>query len=141
MARAYRYTWPRRLFNALVEAALKRGVGPSDSRLLTVRGRTSGREYTTPVNVIEHDGHSYLVSPYGERQWVKNARAAGEVRLARGKRQETRVIQELAAHEAAPVLAAYWRRNWVTRPFFSARPDDEEAFAREASRHPLFRLQ
>jgi hypothetical protein len=29
----------------------------------------------------------------------------------------------------------------VTRPFFSARPDDEEAFAGEASRHPVFRLQ
>jgi deazaflavin-dependent oxidoreductase (nitroreductase family) len=141
MARAYRYTWPRRFFNALAQAALKWGIGPSESRLLTVRGRTSGREYTTPVNVIDHDGHSYVVSPYGERQWVKNARAAREVRLARGKRQETRLIQELAAQEAAPVLAAYWRKNWVTRPFFSARPDDEEAFAREVARHPVFRLQ
>jgi deazaflavin-dependent oxidoreductase (nitroreductase family) len=141
MERAYRYTWPRRLFNALAEAALKRGIGPSDSRLLTVRGRTSGSEYTTPVNVIERDGHSYVVSPYGERQWVKNARAAKKVRLARGKSQETRGIQELAPDDAAPVLAAYWRKNWVTRPFFSARPDDDEAFAREASRHPVFRLQ
>jgi deazaflavin-dependent oxidoreductase (nitroreductase family) len=141
MARAYRYTWPRRLFNTLAETALKRGIGPSDSRLLTVRGRTSGRAYTTPVNVIERDGHAYMVSPYGERQWVKNARAAREVRLTRGKSQETRGVQELAPHDAAPVLAAYWRKNWVTRPFFSARPDDEEAFAGEASRHPVFRLQ
>lgn len=139
MARQYRYTWARRLANALVEAALKLGLGPSSTRLLTVRGRKTGRAFTTPVNLVEREGARYLVSPYGERAWVKNARAAGEVTLRRGRGSETRRIEELSPGEAAPVLADYWRRNPITRPFFDAGPGDE-GFEAEAARHPVFRL-
>jgi deazaflavin-dependent oxidoreductase (nitroreductase family) len=140
MAREYRYTWFRRFANALLKAALKAGIGPSRTRLLTVTGRRSGRPYVTPVNLVVQAGTQYLVSPYGERAWVKNARAAGQVSLRRGKESASWRIEELPAADAAPVLADYWRQNLITRPFFDAKPDLGTAWAAEASKHPVFRL-
>jgi deazaflavin-dependent oxidoreductase (nitroreductase family) len=142
MAKEFRYGWLRRLGNALVTPLIKLGVGPSGLHLLSVDGRKSGKTYTTPVNLIRRHGVRYLVSPYGERSWVKNAHAAGEVRLRRGGRQEQQRIRELTPHEAAPVLRAYRRLNPVVAPYFEARPGDTEAaFEAEASRHPVFRLE
>ena len=141
MARQYRYTLIRRLGNALMEPAVKLGLAPGRTWLLSVTGRRSGKRYTTPVNLVERDGVRYLVSPYGERAWVKNARAAGEVTLRRGRTVMTPHIEELPPEAAAPVVADYWRQNIITRPFFDARPDGSEAaFVEEARRHPVFRL-
>lgn len=140
MARQYRYTWLRRIGNGLMEATLRWGLGPRKTWLLTVRGRKTGREYTTPVNLVSREGTRYLVSPYGERSWVQNARAAGEVVLRRGRRMEHIHIEELGPDEAAPVLADYWRQNAITRPFFEAGPDYGEGFMKEVRSHPVFRL-
>lgn len=52
------------------------------------RGRTSGREYHTPINVFRH-GDTYLVAlTYGSQaDWVKNVLAAGACDLqTRGRR-------------------------------------------------------
>jgi deazaflavin-dependent oxidoreductase (nitroreductase family) len=140
VARQYRSTWLRRTANSLIKPLVKLGLAPSKTYLLTVRGRTSGREYTTPVNLVERDGVSYLVAPYGEVSWVRNARAAGEVTLRRGRLSETRRIAEVAAAEAVPVLEAYWRANSITRPFFAAAPEATDAFRADAGMHPVFRL-
>lgn len=141
MARHYRLTLFRRVANRLVSGALKLGVGPRRSRLLTVRGRKSGQPYTTPVNLVERSGRQYLVAPYGEVSWVKNARAAGEMSLRRGRHAETRRIEELAPGDALDVLRDYHRQNGITRPYFGPMPaDDPEASEREAARHPVFLL-
>ncbi|HLF78727.1 MAG TPA: nitroreductase family deazaflavin-dependent oxidoreductase [Dehalococcoidia bacterium] len=122
--------------------ALKRGFGPSNSRLLTVRGRTSGRPYTTPVNLVLRDGKRYLVAPYGEPGWATNARAAGEVALHRGKLQESLQVEELGATEAVPVLRQYYQENPITRGFFDVDASSTDgAFRAEAPRHPVFRLK
>jgi deazaflavin-dependent oxidoreductase (nitroreductase family) len=141
MARQYRYTLLRRIGNTLITAALKLGLGPRKTQLLSVAGRKTGKRYTTPVNLVERDGVQFLVSPYGEVSWVKNARAAGEVTLRHGRNIQRRRIEERSAPEAALVLGEYWRQNAITRPFFEVGPDaGNEAFEREASRHPVFRL-
>lgn len=142
MAREYRYTLLRRAGNALIKPALKLGLGPGKTHLLSVTGRKSGRLYTTPVNLVQRDGAQYLVSPYGERAWVKNARASGEITLRRGRQRVMRRIEELPAEDAAPVVADYWHQNSITRPFFDVRPDAAgDAFIAEAQRHPVFRLE
>jgi hypothetical protein len=51
--------------------------------ILTAPGRKSGRRFSTPVQLISDERGRWLVAPYGERSWVKNARAAGEIELAR----------------------------------------------------------
>lgn len=142
MAATYRLGVTRRLVNVLVTALLRAGLGPPRTYLLGVRGRKSGRLLTTPVTLVEEGGRRWLVAPYGEVGWVKNARAAGRVTLRRGRRAETRRIVELGPEEAAPVLKRYVTEAPITRPFFDARPtSDLAAFRAEAPRHPVFRLE
>ena len=67
------------------------------------------------------DGERWLVAPYGEREWVKNARAAGAVELTRARRTERVRVEEVDAQTAAPVLREYLRKTPVTKPFFTAK--------------------
>lgn len=84
----------------------------------------------------------WLVAPYGERNWVKNARAAGRVELRRGRRRDRLVVEEVDAGQAVPVLREYYRRFRVTRPFFDVTLDSSlEEWVAEAPRHPVFRLR
>ena len=131
----------RRLGNRLIIPAVKLDLGPRKTHLLTVTGRKTGRPYTTPVNLVERDGRQYLVAPYGEVSWVRNARAIGEVTLRRGRQTRKHRIEEMPPPEAAPILADYWRENLITRPYFNVTPDSNASvFEREATRHPVFGL-
>lgn len=141
MARTYRTTLVRRIGNAAISTALRIGPVPGPYRLLTVVGRKSGQPRTTPVRLMKHGGHRYLVAPYGEVAWALNARAAGEVSLRRGPRGSTYAVVECEPAEAGPVLKAYAKVEPITRPYFDAKPSDPpEAFAAETARHPVFRL-
>jgi deazaflavin-dependent oxidoreductase (nitroreductase family) len=142
VAATYRLSAWRRVANVLVRALLRIGVGPRHTYLLTVRGRRSGRSYSTPVTLVEEGKRRWLVAPYGEVAWVRNARAAGQVTLSRGRHAETTAILELTSQEAAPVLKQYVTEVPITRPFFDARPDSPlEAFVAEAHHHPVFRIR
>ena len=88
------------------------------THVLTVPGRESGRLWSTPVSIVRDGDERWLVAPYGERNWVKNARAAGWVELRRGRRRERLAVEEVDAEHAVPVLREYYRRFRVTRPFF-----------------------
>src|SRR5918994_4833559 len=79
----------RNVFNRAVVFLTRHGVSILGSRVLAVRGRTSGAWRTTPVNLLEHDGRRYLVSARGHGQWVRNLRVAGTGELRLGKRTET----------------------------------------------------
>jgi len=141
MARDYRMNPIRRLVNTALRPLLRRGLGPRQTYLLSVRGRTSGRLYTTPVTLVEEAGLRWLVAPYGEVDWVRNARAAGEVTLHRGQHHEDVVVFPLDAAEAAPVLKQYVLEVPITRPYFDAQPSAPlTAFQAEANRHPVFRI-
>jgi deazaflavin-dependent oxidoreductase (nitroreductase family) len=141
MAATYHLSGWRRLLNGLVKILLRVGLGPRHIYLLTVRGRHSGTPYSTPVMLVEDGTHRWLVAPYGEVSWVRNARAAGQVTLSRGRRSETVALVELGPEEAAPVLKQYITDVPITRPFFDATPDAPlAAFVAEAPRHPVFRI-
>jgi hypothetical protein len=93
------------------------------------------------VTLVEEGGLRWLVAPYGEVGWVRNARAAGEVMLSRGSRSERVAVFELEPAEAAPVLRRYLTQVPITRPFFDVRPASGlDTFAAEAPRHPVFRI-
>jgi hypothetical protein len=102
----------------------------------------SGRLWSTPVSIVANGSERWLVAPYGDRNWVKNARAAGSVELRRGRRRERLAVEELSGDESVPILREYYRQGLVTRPFFnvSLSSPDEEWLA-EASRHPVFLLR
>ncbi len=141
MARSYRLTRWRRAVNALVRALLEIGVPIPHTYLLTVRGRKTGRCSTLPVTLVERGAQRWLVAPYGEVNWVRNARAAGQVTLRRGRHRETVRVQEVTPEEAGAVLRAYLRQVPVVRPYFDASVNDPvDAFVAEAPRHPVFRI-
>lgn len=140
MAKAYRLGAFGRFGNLMTAGMIKAGLGPAGLHLLTVRGRTSGLPRTTPVNLIEYDGRRWLVAPYGNVGWVRNARAAGRVELRRGRTVQQVGVREAGAGEAGPVLRSYLRRlKLVVGPYFDVSPaDPDTAFAAEAPRHPVF---
>jgi deazaflavin-dependent oxidoreductase (nitroreductase family) len=140
--KVYRLTVPRRVVNALVTPLVRLGVGPRHTYLLAVPGRSTGRIYRTPVTLVEEGTSRWLVAPYGERNWVKNARAAGWVELRRGRETQRFDVDEVPPAERAPILRDYLRQVRFTREFFDAAPDAPiESFAAEAHRHPVFRLE
>ena len=140
--RPYRKSVWRRGLNALVRPLARLGLAGRSTHVLTVPGRESGRLWSTPVSIVEHGGERWLVAPYGERNWVKNARAAGWVELQRGRRRERLAVEEVEAEQAVPVLREYYRRFRVTRPFFDVTLESShEEWLAEARRHPAFRLR
>ena len=141
MAKKYRLGIWRRSANVLVRCLLRVGLGPRHTYLLSVRGRRTGRLHSTPVTLVEEENQRWLVAPYGEVGWVRNARAVGQVTLSRGGRIERAAIFEVQPAEAAPVLRRYVMQVPITRPYFDVRPDSSlEAFLAEALRHPVFRI-
>lgn len=138
----YRRSPWRRALNTLVRPLARLGLTGPRTHLLTVRGRTTGKPWSTPVSIVRLGDERWLVAPYGERNWVRNARAAGWVELRRGRSRETLAVEEVGPAAAVPVLREYYRLGRVTRPFFAMTLDEPvEAWAEEASRHPVFRLR
>jgi deazaflavin-dependent oxidoreductase (nitroreductase family) len=134
----------RKLMNPFVVVMMRAGVSVWGSRILEVPGRTSGVPRRTPVNLLEFDGHRYLVSPRGEGQWVKNVRANnGGLALLLGRRRQELSARELSDSEKSPVLRAYLRR-WkmeVGMFFDGVTAESEEAdVQRISSSHPVFVL-
>lgn len=134
----------RNVFNRFIAFLTRHGVSVWGSRVLAVRGRTSGEWRTTPVNLLELEGHRYLVSPRGEGQWVRNLRVAGTGELHVGKEVEPFRARELADDEKVAVLRAYLKRwKFEVGVFFDGvGPDstDEQLHA-IAPRHPAFVIE
>ncbi|WP_308798934.1 nitroreductase family deazaflavin-dependent oxidoreductase [Agromyces silvae] len=128
------------LANRAMTALTRAGLVPH-AAVLTVTGRTSGLPRSTPVTAIEQGGALWLVSPYGTVSWVRNARASGEVTLAKRRTTRRFAVREATPAEAGPVLKRYVAIAPIVLPYFVAgRHDPAEAFAAEADRHPVFEL-
>ncbi|HEX2369499.1 MAG TPA: nitroreductase/quinone reductase family protein [Acidimicrobiia bacterium] len=132
-----------RIFNPLVSWLTYRGMSFMGSRVLAVRGRSSGEWRTTPVNLLSYQGRRYLVSPRGEGQWVRNLRVAGEGELRLGARAEPFRAAEVADDAKVPLLRAYLKRWKVEVGVFfeGVGPDSSDAeIAAIAQRHPVFEV-
>src|SRR5262245_21452495 len=141
MARAYRLGNARRIGNAIIRTLLRMGWGPARTYLLVTRGRATGQIHRTPVTLVRQPPRRWLVAPYGEVGWVRNARAAGRVTLERGRRADTFRLMELGPRDSAPILQRYVREVPITRPYFDVTPESSlDAFVAEAPRHPVFEL-
>ena len=134
----------RNVFNQVVAALTRLGIGVWGSRVLEVRGRKSGRAYRTPVNLLTFEGRRYLVAPRGHTQWVRNLRAAGEGRLLLGRGSERFRAAEVPDAEKEPILREYLRR-WKLEVgvFFGGVGADSpsEELRRVAPDHPVFRIE
>src|SRR5947208_14718757 len=95
------------VFNRIYGLLVGLGLGFSYNYLLEVRGRKSGRTYSTPIDLLELNGKRYLVAPRGRTQWVRNAEAAGEVTLKKGRTRQRVGLRALDDNENPGVLKAY----------------------------------
>jgi deazaflavin-dependent oxidoreductase (nitroreductase family) len=132
------------VFNEAVAVLTRMGVSVYGSRVLSVRGRKTGEQRSTPVNLLTVDGRRYLVAPRGVTQWVRNLRAAGEGELRVGRRVERFVPTEVADDDKADILRAYLRRwRWETGVFFDGvKADaDDERLRGMAPGYPIFRIE
>ena len=98
----------KHIFNNVVKGLTRLGLSVWGSRIIEVRGRTSGEPRRTAVNLLTLDGTEYLVAPRGETQWVRNLRAAdGQVDVLIGRRRQSHVATELSGADTVGVLRAY----------------------------------
>ena len=131
-----------RIFNRVFGFLVGLGVGFSYNYLLQVRGRKSGKIYSTPVDLLELNGKKFLVAPRGRTQWVRNAEAAGEVTLKKGATRKCYGLRALSDAEKPPVLKAYLDtfKKEVQRYFSIPAGSPPEAFRELSQSHPAFEL-
>lgn len=129
-------------FNKVFGFLVGLGLGFSYNYLLQVRGRKTGRVYSTPIDLLEIDGRKYLVAPRGRAQWVRNAEAAGKVVLKRGRMRQTFLIHPLPDADKPRILKSYLERfhREVQRYFPVEAGSEEEAFVAIAPSYPAFEL-
>jgi deazaflavin-dependent oxidoreductase (nitroreductase family) len=131
-----------RLFNRVFGWLVAVGLGLRHNYLLEVRGRKSGRVYATPVDLLDLGGKRYLVAPRGRTQWVRNAEAAGEVALRKGRKRERFRLRALGTEEKPEILRAYLDRfaKTVQRYFPVPAGSPPEAFVGLVGEYPAFEL-
>jgi deazaflavin-dependent oxidoreductase (nitroreductase family) len=137
------------VFNPIAQRMLGMGIPLGPNALITIRGRKSGLDRTTPVALVEIDGKRWVVGTFGETQWVRNLRAAGEATLTVGRRREKVAAVELSREAGAAffreVLGPYVRRiplglgRWMIGSVLGARDILANPVA-AAERRPVFEL-
>jgi deazaflavin-dependent oxidoreductase (nitroreductase family) len=85
--------------NPILKRLLAAGAPLGFNGLVTIRGRTSGLPRTTALAIVEADGRRWLWSPWGDVQWVRNLRAAGEATIEIRRRSEAVTATELTPEE------------------------------------------
>jgi deazaflavin-dependent oxidoreductase (nitroreductase family) len=130
------------LFNRIMGYMAGLGIGPSFIYLLQVKGRKSGKTFSTAVNLMDFGGRQLLVAPRGRTQWVRNAEAAGEITLKRGSKRLRFGFRPIADEQKPTILKEYLDRyQSAVRKFFPVSPGSPaEAFRPIAANYPVFEL-
>ena len=131
-----------KLFNRVFGFLVGLGLGLEYNYLLQVRGRKSGRVYSMPVNVLDVAGKRYLVAPRGRTQWVRNAEAAGEIALKKGRYRQTFALRPIPDADKPELLKLYLERfaTAVQRYFPVPAGSELPAFLKLAPHYPVFEL-
>jgi len=135
-------TGVEKLLNRAFGFVVGLGLGPSHIYVLEVRGRKSGKLFSTPVDLLEIQGRRYLVAPRGRTQWVRNAETAGEISLRQGRTRQKFRLRSIPDVEKPPILKAYldsFKRE-VQRYFPVPAGSPTEAFVALAGSYPAFEL-
>jgi len=145
---AFREATPvEKLFNRAFGLLVGLGLGLPHNYLLQVRGRKTGRIYSTPVNLLVVGGPGaaakrYLVAPRGRTQWVRNAEAAEEITLRKGSTRQEFRLRPISDSEKPELLKLYLERftPTVQRYFPIPAGSPVEAFRDLAPNYPVFEL-
>jgi len=131
------------VFGRILTSLIRIGLIRGHFYVLEVRGRKSGKVISHPVDPLEFGGRRYLVCARGNSNWVRNARAAGQIVLIRAMRRHRYAVHELPPAMRPPVLKAYLDRfaSEVQRFFPVPKGSAVESFNDLATRYPAFELQ
>ncbi len=131
-----------KIFNRVFGVLVGIGLPFPHKYLLQVRGRKSGKLYSTPINLLEWKDKRLLVAPRGRTQWVRNAEAAGEVTLKKGSSHLKFRLRPIADGEKPEILKAYLEafKSEVQRYFPVAAGSSAESFVEVAASYPVFQL-
>ncbi|MGX9792066.1 nitroreductase/quinone reductase family protein [Mycobacterium sp. MMS18-G62] len=100
-----------RVGNQLIRLLAEAGISLAGTRALRVRGRKTGKRRGVVINLLTVDGRDYVVSPRGNTQWARNARAAGVVEI--GPRWRSRDIRIAEVPDGAkPQLLRRYLDRW-----------------------------
>ena len=134
------------LFNPLARRILRAGPLLGPNALITVQGRKSGVPRTTPVALVEIGGRRWVIGTFGETNWVRNLRAAGEATLTTGRRHVAVKATELDVADRAAFfrdqLGPYVRHLRIG-PVLLSILDSRDVLddpLRAAQRRPVFEL-
>lgn len=129
-------------FNRTFGTLVGLGVCFRHNWLLQVRGRKSGRIYSTPVDLLDFRESRFLVAARGRTQWVRNAEVAGEVVLTKRQRHQRFNLRPLPDGEKPEILQAYLDRfrRTVQRYFPVTAGSESEQFVGLAASYPVFEL-
>jgi deazaflavin-dependent oxidoreductase (nitroreductase family) len=133
---------PERVINRIFGFLIGMGLGRSHHYMLEVRGRKTGKIYSTPVNLLEIDGKKFLVAPRGRTQWVRNAEASREIVLKKGNARQKFRIRDVPGEDRARILKEYVERyrTEVQRYFPVAAGSPLEKFREVQESYPVFEL-
>jgi deazaflavin-dependent oxidoreductase (nitroreductase family) len=135
------------VFNPLARRVLKVGALLGPNALITVRGRKSGLPRTTPVAIVEIDGRRWIIGTFGDTNWVRNLRAAGEATVSVGRRREDVKAAELVGEARISffrdVLTPYVKRLRIGTLLLSVlgARDIVDNPAAAAEKRPVFELR
>src|SRR5437588_729723 len=132
------------IFNPIARRLMRLGVPLGPNALLSVRGRKSGVLRTTPVARVKVGGRTWIIGTFGDVNWVRNLRSAGEGVLTVGRRRENIRATELSRAETetffAEVLGRYVRSlplgRWLLGSVLGARDILEDPHG-AAERYPV----
>ncbi len=134
-------------FNPLAQRLLGAGIPLGPNALITIRGRKSGIDRTNPVALVEIEGRRWVIGTFGETNWVRNLRIAGEALVTAGKRREEVKARELSPSEATAffrdVLGPYVKRIPLGRLMLGSVLGAKDILvdpAVAAERRPVFEL-
>lgn len=97
--------------NELIRLLAETGISIAGTQALRVRGRKTGKRRGVVINLLTVDGRDYLVSPRGNTQWARNARAAGAVEVGpRWRSRDVRIAE--VADDAKPELLKRYLDRW-----------------------------
>jgi deazaflavin-dependent oxidoreductase (nitroreductase family) len=118
---------------------------------MTIRGRTSGEPRTVPVAVSQIGGRRYVIGAYGDVNWTRNLRAAGEATIRTGGRDVRVTATELDPESARAFfaetvpdyIARFPRlgRGFLRLLFRLVAPDLLSDPEKAASTRPVFELR
>lgn len=140
--RGWRATGLGRILSRALAAVSGLGLASGILLTLQVKGRSTGRLYSTILVVGAYEGQRYLVSMLGdESEWVKNVRAAGgHARIKRGRSRPVMLTENPPA-ERAPILKARCQVATSGRRHLPVPHDAPvAAFEATAADHPVFRI-